>query len=43
MGSAYLSREFIEEVDCKVGNMWLRVKQEYSNLTNLTFDLHHIL
>lgn len=40
--SAYLCSEFIEKVDCKAGNMWLRVKQECSNLANLTFDLHHI-
>lgn len=38
----YLCSELIEEVDSKVGNMWLRVKQECSNLADLTFDLHHI-
>lgn len=40
---AYLCSEFIEEVDCKVRNMWLRVEQESCNFADLTFDLHHIL
>lgn len=39
----YLCRELIKEVERETGNVWLGVQQEHCNLTDLTFDFHHVL
>lgn len=41
--NSYLCRELVEEVESEAGDVWLRVQQEHCNLTDLTFDLHHVL